>query len=618
MAGDGCNVFMFGWIIFLKKNPRWCHKENMQRHLWRFPMTKSPNIIFITVDELRFPMNFPKGVSSADEFMQRFMPNTYDYLWNKGVKFYNHQIAACDCTPSRGAFVTGLYSHQTYMLLTRANKTGTDLPAPQPSLNTGFPTYGKLLRQRGYLTPYIGKWHLSDAPLELNAPLDYLDVYGFEGLTTPDPIGMPGEGLGGRPPAVAHGSVIPNDAYIAAQAIAWIEQKARNVKADGEETPPFCMSVGFVNPHDKQFFWGGIEWQRYADMFQQAGQTPMTAWHTTVLEQCFPPELGYGMPDNWESSAQLAEKPQLQTYFQSFTNCWVGGISDTPGDQSYHLEPSKLQDRYQAIAPYEYWLKCQDMYTQAIREVDRQIGQFLCNIPEDVAKETVFVFMSDHGEYAGSHGLQGKGAAVYRESVQVPLIVADYTGQFANSIDIPRQQLTSTVDVLPLFLSLAEGGNDWKSDPWLNDLYGNRADLYNILRDPDAPGRKFAVTATDESFPLNGAPVPEHVLGAIGPEGKLGAYSVWKDDTMHIIPESTEFEYYNYTTRGGLLELDSTPDTAAADAMKELLFSDLVPNELQKPLPTDLLSAQQEAEKAYWDYIKRSRRELVLPTIFNG
>lgn len=579
-------------------------------------MSGQPNIIFITVDELRFPMNFPLGVEDADQFMQRFMPNTYEFLWIRGVKFYNHQIAACDCTPSRGAFVTGLYSHQTYMLLTRANKTGTDIPAPQPALNTGFPTYGKLLRQLGYRTPYVGKWHLSDAPLVLNPPVDYLDEYGFEGLTTPDPIGMPGEGLGGRPPAVAHGSVIPSDAYIAAQAIGWVEQNGRRQHLP--DRPPFCLSVAFVNPHDKQFFWGGIEWQRYEELFKAEGQTPLQPWNTTVLEQCFPPELDYGLPSNWENRVQLAQKPQLQTLFQSFTNCWVGGISEDEKETDFHLAPSALQDRWQAIAPYSYWFKCQDMYTQAIREVDRQIGQFLCNIPEDLVGDTVFVFMSDHGEYAGAHGLQGKGAAVYRESVQVPLIVADPSGRFTAATDIPRTQLTSTVDILPLFLSLANGGNGWKDDAWLNDLYGHRADLYAILKDPAAPGRKYVVTATDESFPVSDVPVPEHVVGAISADGKLGTYAIWKEGAEKIIPDSLEYEYYDYSTPRGLLELDSTPDSAAATAMKAVLFDDLIPNELQKPLPPDLRPAQLEAEQAYWSYIKDQQTDRVLPTLFNG
>src|SRR6188472_3369241 len=36
-----------------------------------------PNILFILVDELRFPSVFPAGVNSVDEFLSRFMPNVH-------------------------------------------------------------------------------------------------------------------------------------------------------------------------------------------------------------------------------------------------------------------------------------------------------------------------------------------------------------------------------------------------------------------------------------------------------------------------------------------------------------------------------------------------------------
>ena len=36
--------------------------------------------------------------------------------------------------------------------------------------------------------------------------------------------------------------------------------------------------------------------------------------------------------------------------------------------------------------------------------------------PPDIDRNTVVVFTSEHGEYAGSHGLRGKGAAAYEES----------------------------------------------------------------------------------------------------------------------------------------------------------------------------------------------------------
>jgi arylsulfatase A-like enzyme len=41
----------------------------------------------------------------------------------------------------------------------------------------------------------------------------------------------------------------------------------------------------------------------------------------------------------------------------------------------------------------------------------------------------VFVFVSDHGEYAGAHGLlSGKMGPAYEECIGVPLIVTDPSG----------------------------------------------------------------------------------------------------------------------------------------------------------------------------------------------
>src|SRR3954463_7153091 len=123
---------------------------------------RQPNILFILVDELRFPSVFPSGISTIDEFLARFMPNTYT-LWQKGVKFAGHYTAAVACSPARGTLVTGLYSQQTWLLTTILDAPDTQVSI-QPVLGREYPTYGKLLRNAGYRTPYIGKWHLSVPP----------------------------------------------------------------------------------------------------------------------------------------------------------------------------------------------------------------------------------------------------------------------------------------------------------------------------------------------------------------------------------------------------------------------------------------------------------------------
>ena len=82
-------------------------------------MAIQPNIIFIHVDEMRFPMHFPPGIETAGEFLAKFMPNLHALLWSKGVKFSRYFTGAADCTPGRGTFVTGLYAYQTGLFSTR-------------------------------------------------------------------------------------------------------------------------------------------------------------------------------------------------------------------------------------------------------------------------------------------------------------------------------------------------------------------------------------------------------------------------------------------------------------------------------------------------------------------
>src|SRR5262245_2533336 len=130
---------------------------------------RRPNIVFILVDEMRYPSVFPNGVRTPAEFLRRFMPNVFE-LWRRGVKFENYYSAGNASSPARAALATGLYPHQQWLLATRT---------PQgPSLQTAFPTYGRLLKSFGYETPYIGKWHLSNPPDPPSVD-GYLADYGF-------------------------------------------------------------------------------------------------------------------------------------------------------------------------------------------------------------------------------------------------------------------------------------------------------------------------------------------------------------------------------------------------------------------------------------------------------
>lgn len=593
-----------------------------------------PNILFILVDELRYPTVFPGNIKTPGEFLRQFMPNVHKRIWKRGVKFGNHNTAANACTPSRGVLITGLYSQQqwvmTTILSTPCNQndcpatTGTyPPPTRQPVLNHHYPTYGKLLQAAGYVTPYIGKWHVSVPAQATNA----LANYGFDYYPTYyDPTGDNFQGTYGDESRGYHA-----DSYSASQAIAWLQ----NTRPDNQ---PWCLTVSLVNPHDREFFPAGTEFQTYADLFADpnvnlkaiqpySGPTyygPVVDWDKNDLKS--PNSYGYpAVPPNWEDATSIANKRlSTQTFFREYSQGVWGGVSDDPSQNSATIEqyPSANPDKNSpfgvAKMPYSYWRRGLDSYTQIMQIVDAQIGSVLDafhELPKDVRENTVIVFASDHGEYSGAHGfVQGKLGTVYEEAWHVPFVVVDPSGRYTGDIDEIRLGLTSHVDFTPLIASIGNlGSQDWMKGN-LATIYAQRHDMISMLKSAVAPGRPYVLYATDEivpdyfNFVFNRAPT--HVLGLRTEDTKLGVYSKWVPLTSNIIPSSKELEFYDYSTTNGQLELDNlvvtNPDDPRIQSMAQHLLNDIVPNELQEKLPGTLGVVQEGSKIAHLAY-----RELI-------
>ena len=555
------------------------------------------------VDELRYPSVFPKGVHNVGEFLRRFMPNTHR-LWRRGVKFANHFTAGVACTPARGVLVSGLYTQQSWLLQTLKGTPDTKVSIP-PILDPAYPTYGKLLRQARYLTPYVGKWHVS-LPRTQTHPLE---LYGFDGMTLPDPTGSNLQGAVGN-----HAQGYLNDQDIANQAVQWLSDRKPS-------DPPWCLTVSFVNPHDKEFFWAGTEFKTYNGLFnRQATYTPQTfyshnegtlfpptvSWRDDPFKN--PPSFGYPeLPPNWESAKQIANrKTSTQTFARIFQGFVWGAASDDPGQTGFDIAAypaTDLPNNYGiGVAPFRYWQRSLDCYTLIMNTVDQRIGEVLDALPPAAAKNTVIVFCSDHGEYAGAHGfLSGKAGSGYDEAYHVPLIVVDFTGQFAREIDTVRTGLTSSVDMVPFLVSLGHNGShDWLTGD-LAKIYGNRHNMIRMLRSASAPGRRYVLLATDElvlgAYNFNKS--PPHIVGLRSEGTKLVTYAQWRPGSTRIVEDSIELEFYDYSTARGRAELESNPDDPRVRPMLRALLNDIIPNELRAPLPGGLRIAQDLARDRY-------------------
>lgn len=112
-----------------------------------------PNIIFILADDLGW------GDLSCYGRPDYRTPNI-DSLAQQGTKFTDAYSASAVCTPTRCAYITGRYPARF--------RIGLQEPLPATNSNVGLEpnnqTIASLLKQSGYNTALIGKWHLGFRP----------------------------------------------------------------------------------------------------------------------------------------------------------------------------------------------------------------------------------------------------------------------------------------------------------------------------------------------------------------------------------------------------------------------------------------------------------------------
>ena len=96
-------------------------------------------------------------------------------------------------------------------------------------------------------------------------------------------------------------------------------------------------------------------------------------------------------------------------------------------------------------------------YMGLVKQIDDQLGVLFDFLEQrGLARDTVVVFTSDHGDYLGDHWL-GEKDLFHDVSVKVPLIVADPRPQADGTRGTVCDALVEAIDLVPTFIEMSGG-----------------------------------------------------------------------------------------------------------------------------------------------------------------
>lgn len=393
---------------------------------------KRPNILLIVTDQEFHRLPRPAGFS---------LPNR-EWLKERGVTFNNYYTTTAPCTPSRATIFTGQHVPLTRMFDNINFPYVGNLPIQQT-----LPTVGNMLSQADYYCAYKGKWHLTrGAGSEMKdkggkSLVEVLKPYGFKSF---NPMGD------------FHGNSwtgFLHDPEIAQLAEEWLTKEAPTLGSD----QPWFLTVGFVNPHDVMFADNNVN-----------GEKVQT--NTGPFKIKTPPEAPQYKKD-WRPDlpstlhASLDDKPRAHKDYQRLMDLFFGPM------------PTEREDMYRANL--NYYLNC-------LLDVDQQIGRVLKALEQSgQADNTIILFTADHGDMMGAHGLRQKGPLIYKENLNVPLVVVhpDNKGKAGTTCDA----LVSSLDLTPTLLGFGGLSREMRMSyfPFLKGY-----DFGSVVTDPTRVGER--------------------------------------------------------------------------------------------------------------------------------
>jgi arylsulfatase A-like enzyme len=350
-----------------------------------------PNIIFVFTDD-----HATQAIGAYGGRLAGLDPTpNIDRLAREGMRFDNAFVTNGICAPSRAVILTGKHSHLNG-ILTNAER-----------FDSSQVTFPQLLREAGYQTALVGKWHLKTDPVGF----DYWEV-------------LPGQGQYYNPDFRTPAGVVRDTGYttdvITDKVLTWLG-------SGRDPSMPFLLMYQHKAPH-REWSPGPAHLTTYDDveipepptLFDDyAGRTSAAQTQEMTIAR----HMHYGFDLKLWPNTMEPDDP---------ANAWVENRRErmTPAqlaqwDAAYGPKSEAFRSAEPTDADLVRWKyrRYMEDYLASIASVDDNLGRLLAYLDESgLAENTVVVYASDQGFFLGEHGWYDK-RWMYEESSRMPLIV---------------------------------------------------------------------------------------------------------------------------------------------------------------------------------------------------
>lgn len=286
-----------------------------------------------------------------------------DALARSGVQFDQAYAQFPWCAPSRASFLTGTRPDTTRV---------TDLTTPFRSVLPNIQTLPQYFRNHGYFTARVGKVFHQGVPGDIGTSGPD-DTPSWDQVSNPRGRDRDAEAgrLKNNTPGIPYGSAmawLDDEGADAEQTDGKVAISAINLlRAGAAGTKPFFLAVGFYRPHVPL-------------VAPQAYFAPYSLARIAIAN---------------ETPASLARVPQ-------YTKDWL--------PDNFGMSPDQQREVIRA-------------YSASTSFMDAQVGLVLDELKRlGLERNTIVVFVSDHGFLLGEHGQWMKNL-LWNESTRVPMII---------------------------------------------------------------------------------------------------------------------------------------------------------------------------------------------------